>query len=519
MNEIRPIGLTLSAQTLYSISRRNIMPAVVQTETTKPGVLSRGGDRASRVQERGGTVSVDRPRTADELIEHLAGGRVREPGKETRPDSERVRVEKAFREKFSNKYDQAGNASLGDVDRLGVAKTLLGIPNFKPGQEEALLKAHYAEGARKKVEALHRGGFTPEQTRTLIESHLAGMSPATAPDVSPEYDSQIQAKIAEIASVTFTDPELGNFARKIGDLYRADYIDRDMLFEFYKNIRKHAVEGGDLAKIGEAKVLQDAISKIIQNDDLRTGRVDRRDYSNYISNYFDLDEKVKAAELIDPKSREAIDLREDRKVFVRKIANDINLQTQGDYDALFKIIIEEGGSLEYLINRIVSAPLDSETGDWDLGFYGNINLNTITNILRTQKDNAVDQTTRDKRNIEYQSALEIEEAIRLAHEVNKSIINTDLAVFGKIAGSLTDGMLARLSKVKGVGVVGRLLEAEHGSLVARDTWINSKNYAVMMGKTKDPESGLLSEHQERSAIESFRDLVRKAKERADSDPD
>lgn len=534
MNEMQPIELTLPAQTLYSSSRRNIMPAVDQVNR-ESGVPTRGENRSNRAPERTREPYRARPTTAEGLIEGLAGGHVRAPER-AMVDQPEAPVEDArkgiavreFRERFADAEEHASqkiNAELDDEARVKAAGDLLRIDFKDPKnktQRDALLEAHYAKDPFKKVKALRNGKFTPEQRGLLIESHLAGMKPDTKAGVDPIHDANIRQKIAEIAAITFTDPVLAKYAERIGELYDADIIDRGMLVDFYNEVRKQAVEGGALANIGEAKNLQEKIAEIVAFDDLRTEKGDPRgrDYSTEEAKNEDFKARINAE--TDPNRKK--ELEDQRKAFVRGLASSINLQGGGQYDDLFKIIIDEGNSLEYLVNRIVSAPLDSESGDWQLGFYGQNNLDSITNILRTQKDNLIvpndpdgTKTTklRTQRNIEYQSALEIEESIRLAHEINKAIVNADLSTFQRIAGSLSDEKLSRLSKIKGVGVVGRLLEAEHGSLVAKDTWINSNNYAKMMGKDKDPETGLLSADQSASALESFRELVRKAKEKAD----
>lgn len=516
MNEMQPIELTLSTQTLYSSSRRNIMPAIVQPDI-RPGVPTRGEVRAAPVPQRSEGYQ-DRPATADELIEHLAGGKLQPPTQEFAEKANKAEVTRRFRERFHPEYDQTGNASLEDSRRAEEAGKLLGIGELSRTQREALLKAHYAEDAFGKVKALREGGFDRKQTRALIESHLAGMMPPTGPDVSPVYDDQIQAVMDVLDPASFNDAELSNFAKRIKDLYGGDFLDRGMLEKFAVDIKKHAEEV-PTADIAKSKELYDAIAQIISKDDERTGRVDPRQrrgtYDDELKEYRDLTERVNAGD-------EAA--KELRRKHVRDIASSINLQVNGDYDGIFKMIIDEGSSLDYVVNRIVSAPLDSESGDWSLGFYGQINLDTITNILRTQKDNLVvpgdpveQARLRAQRNVDYQSALEIEEAIRLAHEVNKSIINADLSTFGRIAGSLSDEKLSRLSKVKGAGVVGRLLEVEHGNLIAKDSWINGDNYAEMMGKSKNQDTGLLNPEQEYSALDNFRALVKRAHDVAADD--
>lgn len=213
------------------------------------------------------------------------------------------------------------------------------------------------------------------------------------------------------------------------------------------------------------------------------------------------------------------------KKYARDLATSVNVQSGRNDDLVFEIIIDEENSLDYLVNRIISPPLDSETGDWSLGLYGQSNLDQIIDLLRTQRETYTSDDpdkqakVRARRNIQYNNVVELEEAIRLLHTVNKSIINSDLKVLQMNAGSMTDERLTRLSRTKGVGVVSRLLEGEYGALLARERWVNGKNYAALVGKVKNPETGLLEENQDQSAFTSFKELVDRAKARHDANPD
>lgn len=409
----------------------------------------------------------------------------------------------------------------------------------KPGKEgrPATIGDYTPQQISEKARMLQLGGFTSDEARALMEAGVVGMQPPTPGGASP-HDAEIDAVVKDpetnarttIMPTTFTDPEFRSIAEKIQTSYDNDHLSQSSLQRFFDAVNKHAAEGANV-DFNEARRLEAGIRRISELDEARMGRGERaqrqrepRQSAEQIRDN-ELKTRIAAAQAEvdadptdDAKKQRLAYIKKERREFVKGIARNINVQSGRVDESMFEIIIDEENSLDYLVDRIISPPLDSETGDWSLGLYGQSNLDTIINFLRTQRETADSEEVRKFRNVQYNSVIEIEEAARLAHAVNKSIINADLKTFSAVAGSLDDVKLTRLSKIRGVGIVARLLEAEYGSLLARDGWVNSKNYATLFGKVKNPETGLLETDQDQSSLTSFRALVNHARARFEANP-
>lgn len=428
---------------------------------------------------------------------------------------------------------------LTEIQRRGLTAVHL-VGHGEPGRDGTPAKVgNYTDKqVAEKARMLDMLGFTPQEARTLFQKEVVGMQPPTRGGAN-EFDDQIEALVKDpetndrttIMPTSFTDPQLRSIAEKIQNFYDSDYLSDATLQRLFDSVSKHATEDAG-ANPAEAKRLETAIRKIAEANDQRTGKAAERAQRQRGSgpseeqtrdNEFKSRIATAQAELdADPnnqtKKDRLVDLKKERREFVKKIAGSINVQSGRADESLFEIIIDEGNSLDYLVDRIISPPLDSETGDWSLGLYGQSNLDMIINFLRTQRETADTEEIRKLRNVQYNSVVEMEKAAELVHAVNKSIINADLKVLSTIAGSVTDEKLTRLSKIKGVGIVARLLEVENGSLLAKDGWINGENYGALFGKVRNPETGLLEKDQQQSAFTSFKQLVDMAKERVRANP-
>lgn len=465
----RPAELTGGAQNTYSESMPDGISPDVNTQ------------QAVSSQEASNQTSV----TPEQFIEHSAGGEIRQP---------------------DDGQNTEGDHSVEDL-RLTRAEVLLGGIKLTSEQRAAILTAHIVgEGEAGKSEGqaeignytqrqisekariLESAGFTKEQRRVLMESGLVGMNPPP-PNFLPNYRAEIVAEVNAINPNLFQG-RLAEIATRIKDLQATGQLDETKLARFGEEMMEMATQQGavDLAQL---KTLNDTVFKIVGLEDL-ANPTSRYEWEKFLKRYKDLKTTRNSP-------HEAFE-------FLRQEVHSLNPQTRNIPDPVIKIIAEDQNALEYLINRIVSAPMDSETGDYQLGFYGGNNLEGILNYLKNEADSGNRALA-----VEYQAGLELRESVRYAHELNKAIINTDMKAFQGIAALLTDRYLVTLGKVPAVDSVLRLLDSEYQTVLARDGWINGTNHAEIMGKLRDPNTGKILAAQDQSALATFRQEVATAR--------
>ncbi|MCL5113950.1 MAG: hypothetical protein M1372_02150 [Patescibacteria group bacterium] len=165
----------------------------------------------------------------------------------------------------------------------------------------------------------------------------------------------------------------------------------------------------------------------------------------------------------------------DREEKMMQILRGISPHTNGLPPELVIEVIKLDGALDYLVNRIIAQPLDAETSDYRLSFYGGINLEQIKDILKAegQKDSAMQER--------YQKVLFVSEAVSLFHNMNLLIVTGNLEGFVNGSRGITPQQLQALQNVRGVSSVMRIFNEEFQRILSRDKYINDANYDEIMG--------------------------------------
>jgi hypothetical protein len=381
------------------------------------------------------------------------------------------------------------------------------------------------EQLARKARILKEAGLDKEERREIIESGLAAAAP---PALSPRVVRN-QA-IADLAGIALTGP-LATIRDRIvaahtiaggvgGDGISSDELHR--LFEAYQALINRTL--GTKNTPQEQYEFSTQMKRIFDAEEVfkkERGPQDNfmKDYDFYINELRGMAPNDPQRPLIEARVR---DLMMD---FVGKI----NPSEQGIHDEVLRRIIQSDfyispnisqEALDRLVIRIVGNPLQSETGDFDIGFYGGINLQSIKNLLQTMSQNpsfygdpSDPNTTvlfnqfRDVRRAQMLDVINVHEGFRVVHEINKMISINQLDGANQFAPNLIPSYLQRLSKIKGVGTLFRLLESGHFQLMAKDGYLSAQNYRKMMGTTQGKEDGRIERSQDESIVGEVRQMI------------
>lgn len=205
-----------------------------------------------------------------------------------------------------------------------------------------------------------------------------------------------------------------------------------------------------------------------------------------------------------------------------ELVTKLDLQGGSLDESTIELIVEfpSNRPLKYLINRLVSLPLNYELGRYDLGFYGKNNLDALKTYLQTRTTSAeVLPEERERADKNYRTLLVVANAIEFFHGMNSLIVQGNLEGFVRAAENITPEQLQVMQGVFGASFAMRLLDQEYELLLSRDGWINNDNYGKMMGfvivDQINPETGehegRIVDNYEGSVFEKFKQHVGEAK--------
>jgi hypothetical protein len=148
---------------------------------------------------------------------------------------------------------------------------------------------------------------------------------------------------------------------------------------------------------------------------------------------------------------------------------------------------EDDVALDYLVNRIISQPLDSETSDYVLSFYGNINLEYIKDLLRAATEEHVEgenPQAQEVRRTRYQRILLTADGVRLFHIMNAQIITGKTEDFIRVAENVNPLHFKAVQEIAGVPQAMRVYEQEYMDMLARDERISTEGYKELRARVR-----------------------------------
>ncbi len=152
-------------------------------------------------------------------------------------------------------------------------------------------------------------------------------------------------------------------------------------------------------------------------------------------------------------------------------------------------IIQRGDdvALDYLVNRIISQPLDSETSEYRLSFYGGINLEYIKDLLRAATEQHVegeDPQTQEVKRTRYQRVLLTADGVALFHTMNAQIIAGKTEDFIRVAENVNPLHFKAVQEIAGVPQAMRVYEQEYMDMLARDERITTEGYKELRARVR-----------------------------------
>ncbi len=424
---------------------------------------------------------------------------------------------------------------LAHKNRLLEAEKVLGGKKLTIEQKLAILKAHYVglgeegengneagvynlkqEQVAEKARILEEAGLEKDERREIIESGLTVMGPPPPVGIpAREYGLERNAAITAFGAINFNHPELDNIKQKILDLHNASLaaggsgIDSESL-KGYLNQWTNAKESGRLlgANALSEHEFQERIREISQLDTLARGG--GRAEEGFWEEAGNFQEEIAKAQAAGDAAREAL-LKEQFRIAKGKFVGNINVSETGLRDHTLKLIVDDEEAYLRLAFKIIGGPLQSETGDYSLGFYGQINIDAMTNLLQSLSENTTEPDKRDTFNAQKENINNIKEGVRTMHELNKYIVTGRLEPASQMAENVLPKYQQVLQKWKGVALVERLLEAAHSVTVSRDGYINVDNDQKMMGTEINKVTGKFEVDQGESVLAEFRQLLKTIK--------
>ncbi len=419
---------------------------------------------------------------------------------------------------------------LAHKNRLIEAEKVLGGKKLTIEQKLAILKAHYVglgeEGENgkdagvynlkqdqvaAKARILEEAGLDKDERREIIESGLtaAGAPPAGTPR---NYEAEKNAAIVAFGAINFAHAELDSIKQKVLDLHnaaiaagRTSGIDSESLIGFFKQWSS-ARENGRLTGADAllAREFQERIREITHLDEFaRGGGGDENTFYQQAANF---ESEIQRAVLAGNTALEN-QLREQYAAARGEFVGNINPSETGIKDHILKLLVDDEEAYQRLAFKIIGGPLQSETGDYSLGFYGQINIDAMTNLLQSLSENATNPVARDKYTAQKEDINNIKEGVRTMHELNKYIVTGRLEPASQMAENVLPKYQQALQKWKGVALVERLLEAAHSVTVSKDGYINVDNDQEMMGTRLNKVTGKFEATQDGSVLAEFRELL------------
>ncbi len=402
------------------------------------------------------------------------------------------------------------------------------------------------EQLAEKARILKDAGFDKEQRREIIESGLAAGAP---PAPANPMDARNQA-IADLANLNLTlkladirdkilalhaEAQAGN--QGAGLVPNPDGISSETFDAIYKGFFERVKNVLNMPNPPvEVLALEQQLKQIKDLDD-RTHE-QRGPQENFINEYDFLVKQLVDVGPNNPQRQQFEQMLVDRVVAFT--ASGVNPSNDNIYDMTLKRIIQTDvlvsnpvlqeqvrSALDRLVVRIVGLPLQSDTGDFDIGFYGGINFASIKNLLLSMSQDPSYFETREIRRLYSQMNLTTRdayvqfrdtrrdqnlnvgskfEAMRIVHELNKMIVQNQLDAANQAAPQLGPEYVQALSKSKGVASVFRIMESGILDLMARDGYMAKGRYDALMGKAQSQETGRFDNSGNASIVKQIRKM-------------
>lgn len=144
--------------------------------------------------------------------------------------------------------------------------------------------------------------------------------------------------------------------------------------------------------------------------------------------------------------------------------------------------LDDFKALDYLVNRILSSPLDAETSSYHLSFYADINLTNIREAVRSAFEKEPDVSRKRQIEAQYTKIGRAHESVAFAHEMNRKVIMGDLQGLTENASVITPENLQAIQDIRGVSTVMRLLDTEYQRICARDGYVSGEAQEEIIGK-------------------------------------
>ncbi|OGG29509.1 hypothetical protein A2971_02375 [Candidatus Gottesmanbacteria bacterium RIFCSPLOWO2_01_FULL_46_21] len=362
----------------------------------------------------------------------------------------------------------------------------------------------------------------PAKGEAMVEN-LAGAAPAP---IMPDYRTRRNDAITGLGDLALTDPELMSIQKQIVSAKAAATaarreLDSELLIpmlERFTNLLQGEEGRLKTAPSSELVSFQNIVKEIGTLDALMRGKGRAED--TFLLAHQDLSQKIRealgAGNLTVVKA-----LRREQKNLVKKFVGEVNVSETGIRDDTLRIVVEDDEALMQLSFKIVGSPFQSETGDYILGFYGEINIFSITNLLQSLSENrnlTPKERTRLVRAAQLRDISWIREGARVSHQMNKFIVSNELDKAHQISEELRPEYSQILQKWRGVSTVQRLLETAHAITISRDGYINVENNQVMMGTSTNDATGRLKIKQKESVFQEFKNQIDYFKRYPDSAP-
>lgn len=512
----RPVELP-SLPVVNGMSLEGLTPAQQADARRTMQIMDSLGLKPDQVTSKGRT-----EQTAQEVVENSLLDS-QDPAVVTR-SRDLIEKEGILEDEFKDERKELFGLNSG---RLSAAESLLKESLLKKGREKltdaekvAILKAHFLgdKGVyevdryqlRAKVKILMDVGFDEDQRRQILESGLSAFSSSDRVSIY-NRDLNLFINTLNVTSATpaFTDTVLQGIRQQLID-YNAERatdfqaalaspVDRrpnpkGLNFAFLKKLGEqldeYAVTNGPSSS--EYVSLREAVVKISEYSYMI--------YQGGAAFEEGFDELAR-----DPANRALL------KEYVKEHVASINPSETGIPGSVLRRIVmaNDNDSLEHLVFRIIGVPLQSETGEYGLDFYGGINLGAIKNLLQTLSENKSlepDAHTRKFRKAQLANVVNLEKAVRRIHELNMLIVTNQLDAAKGQAPNLLQEHLQVLQKTKGVSTLMRFMEAGYLELLSKDGYIKIENHRAMMGTTKESDSGrheVYQPHSLSSQMEAF----------------
>lgn len=422
-------------------------------------------------------------------------------------------------------------------ERLSKAQQLLERTLTKK-QKLAFLKAHYvglgekgkdgsAAGAynltqkqiSERTRLLEEAGFSKDERRELVETGLAAAP--TPPGVAGvDYNTEKVAAIANFLALGPTDARLQQIRQGIEHLHNAAIaagrpgISYQELIGYLNHWNTLTKEQTATIPANEYNEFRQAIRDIAHAaelaEDVQTDP--RRSLFEDIGD--DLMHRMEEHKPGGTAPNPVLYSQEQAqfKAELQRFVSDFNPMQSNLSDDSIKILInyaaETGDdfayeSIERLGLKIISAPLGAETGDYQLGFYAQINFDALLTQLnaKTQTESGPAEARLGQ---QLNVLTDLEESLRLFHEMNRFTIRGDFEDAAKFAESILPKYSEVLQKRKGVGTIQRLLETAHSVTLSKDGQISSDNDQEIMGQRVNKTSGRFDLDQSGSVLAAFR---------------